>query len=137
MQKSIRRLAAVLAMTLMLAGCGGGAAQSDDWSEVSSVVPVVDEDGVPQMTWELYENRGGDGVNLVFFHGRVTAAVLQDDSYGTPYYHLQVRAEDGNVYEILSNRMEYEMDYEVEKEYLFYVSLAAARGVLVDRAEAV
>lgn len=86
------------------------------------------------MTWDIYRARGQDGVNSSRFHGRVTAAEMRDDSYGTPYYHLTVEGDDGHEYKLLSDYSRYPVDFAVDTSYTFTVLTAAARGVLISEA---
>lgn len=67
--------------------------------------------------------------------GTVTALELKDDFYGTPYYFLTVLAEDGATYQLVSNKMAYPFEFELEVAYAFYVRWGAARGDLVTYAE--
>lgn len=121
----------------MLAGCSGREEDSpiiSSSSQASSSENPEEDAGPVQMTWEVYRARGSDGANYAWFAGTVTAAEKRDDSYGTPYYHLNVQGDDGHDYSLVSNYHSLPFDFVAGMHYRFTVYTAAARGVLVAEA---
>lgn len=98
------------------------------WYEIPS------ERYVP-LTPELYDAKGRDSAGFAYFTGQVLAAEVEADYYSTLYCHVTAEDEAGNAYALLLDYTHHPYDFEVGGEYLFFVNLAAARGVLIDYAQ--